>query len=819
MGLPGGKQGLRPVSFGARRAALIPAGYGALALILLLATRFRRVSLLMILCVAFFHVAWMVIRGRFRDYPDGSGAARPVRRAAAPRGRACTMAAMVLLSATLCALLVPLAFKGVENPRMVWAFHEDEGWVCDLYQRFVTARKLDFGESWGYTYGSLNLMLVSMAARLLRPLVVLDGSDCIILNRLLLTAALLGTGWATYFAGRRLLSSPLAGLAAAALLWSNCKVVEMALLANYPDTFGMLLLTLAALWFVRAYVEMTPRSLFLAPLLLGLGFSVKYMGLPLLVLMAAGFWLAQCRVAAARPDIPRHRLWADLAIYLGYLLAAMPVAFVLVNPLYLINWRRFLTQMRAIVALYHSGNVNNLPESAVVVPTWSDWWQVAGAGGAADHLLICGAAVAVLWSVAGLAVRRGRWSGADVLSIFAGAFSVLWVVFVTRNSRFAFFHYFMPITPLVYLLACSLPVRAARVFPERCRRLRFATSGVLACGLLAAIAWPVVQRARFLISAEPATPRSAIVVDSVLRSRPGLHWRWFSAVRDQNHVSIQVGRWLETSCPEARSLITSEAVFYYPPSITEIRYLNRQLGLRQLFEHAPDLLILSDWFIEMYTRDYSPQEIEAMPREARDEFQRVRELYLLARRGDRLLNYRRIRTFDAPAGCYWKRLHVYRRSGPASLAGLVDRVGGTPLISPPNGADVLFAEGPIPEGMYLATPVDRPPPLPLRLELSCRRPIRLDGIGFVWWSCEHHPARATIAGYREERCVFSEAAQVCTGMDISYTWMPIADAPELDRIELTVPAFVGQERLIIRRVLVAVHQPEGGGDAPPAGRR
>lgn len=772
---------------------IIP-GYLLLAAFLFYATRHRLASLIMVSGIAFFHLLWKVFESRFARYGE------PVDEPGQPRRHSrASLVIMAALTVAVGSLAVQASFRGVDDKRMISAFHEDEGWIADLYDDYVVQKKLDLGEKWGYTYGSLNLMTVSVAARALRPVVELDGRGCVIINRLLLIAVFLSTGWLAYFIGRGVFRSDLAGLAAAGLLFTNAKAVEIALPSNYPDTFHMLFLTVSVYFTSRMFHRFSWRDAFFSVIALGLGFSVKYMGLPLALIIIIVFGYRQIKShKTGKPEKPLKAL-ANFGLFSLIVLAALPAAFFTVNPYYLIHFKKFMSQMSKLASLYSNpASMNNLSASTVKLPGLADWWSAGAGGGAPDSLVFVTVIIVFLLMLSGLR-RKKRIDPQDSFVIVSFSFVALWFLFVIWRSKFAFFHYFLPVIPSIYLAACALPhyLNALIEGPLK-RRAAFWAAGVIySISLLVPLANDVDRE----LAGEPFFKRNSLgyaARDFARESRAVLTFMVLKETRStEGNIAMEVGRWLKDNCPDARSLVTNETIFYYPPFIKDAGYWNRQMNLELLFRTMPDLLIVSDWFIDMYTKDYSGAEIASIAPESLNAFMSAREFYGLIKDKDEFLNYRRIKTFEAPVGWYWKRIHIYRREGPRAFSH-ARIVSGPSLTEPPNGKEVLFNNDFImPYEVYLAAFPGNPVPSRLEFELD---PVGIKGIGFVWYSPESHPAEAMVQGFRNGRRVFEEKMPLLSADRYPYGWVE-TDA-EVDKIVLRVDKFKGQQRLLIKRMLM-----------------
>lgn len=801
---------MRPFRSNRLRFIAVAAGFLLVGGVLYALLRHLGAVALMMAGIAFFGFAWRDIAQRFRQHPAWRAEAAPPDSSAPRSGPSAARVpvwawvAMGAMTAVLAYFLSSAALRGAEDSRMLWAFHEDEGWIGDLYQNYVGQEQMDLGKQWGYTYGSLNLMVVSLVARAVRPLVRLDGAQCVILNRFLLEAALLAAGWAVFGAGVRFLRSAGAGLVAAGLLWTNVKVVEMALLANYPDILGMLLLFLAFWSACEIYLSMRPVHLFAAPLLLGIGFSAKFMGLPLALVILAAFWLGLRETARRWPSLSRRQFRVDLVRYAAYVPAAMAAAFAIVNPYYILRLRLFLSQMHKVLSLYGTGNINNLPASAVRQVTPADWWHVATGSGALEWVLVLGVCVSLGAAVVAV-FRRRKFQGAmPVFLVFGGAFAVAWIGFVLWSTRFAFFHYFLPIVPIVYLMACAAPKSVAAAMPAARPGM---VKGLVAAGLAALVLGGLlplmgdVAAVRQGASEYAADPLGYAARQSLLRSRLARTWQLVTRIRNtRDSEAVEVGRWLAEHCPQARTLVTNETVFYYPPSIEHVFYWNRQMSLGLLFRTMPDLLIVSDWFVEMYTQDLESDELAAMPEPARQTYLDAHEFYSLLKDKDEFLDYRRIKVFTAPGGWYWKRLHVYQRMGPANLGGLVKKVRGTALEDPPHGAGCLSFAGPLQEAdLYLAAAPGSPGPA--RLEVVLESAVELSGLGVAWYSPQDLPARAFAEGWLGGAKVF-ECELPIEGRSAPYSWVELDAKPAVDRLVLRVSEFRGRNQLLLRRIFL-----------------
>jgi hypothetical protein len=778
-------------------------------LCLYLATHHIAATLLMIAIAALLWGWWRIFRLRLARYAvlDPGRAVFPGLR---PSQILPALLVMVALSVGLALWLDEVALRGLDDPRMIWAFHEDEGWLSDLYTKYLSQRSFDLGSDWGYTYGSVHIMLTTLVGRVASLFTTYTATDAILFNRLLNLAALIGTGWLVFWAATRYLGSPLVGVMAAALLYSNAKVVEISELSNFPDVLGMFFLSLAFLGTVRALVRPSPVTLFWAPILLGVGMSVKYMGAPLAVLQLIVFGCVQARLwsHAAVDSVPvaRRWPWRDFVLYALHIPFVAGLTFFFCNPYYALHPLRFAHQMYGLSQLYSSGNLNHLPASGLNLPGLADWWREATTGGEPDESLfvVAGGLALAVWGAILLRRRAEAPSPGLVLLSAAGLFALLWIPIVTHLSKFAFFHYFMPILPWVYLLAVAPPFLLAHLLPPRLPYRWL--PGLLILGLVALILYPITKdRAYFA--------RQGISLPGWLGEGPpqgGLSSRFARSfqialqTRGADSFALQVGYWLSEHVPDARSAITNETIFYYPPFIEDLRFMNRQLTLERLFNTMPDLLLLSDYFIDMYSREYSPADLAQMSPATRQEFIASRAFFSLVQ-GKGLFNYEEIHAFDAPGGWYWKRLHVYRRQGPRYLGEICARITAPPLHPSPNGLDALSPrreDGAHPAERYLAAVAGQALPAVLQCELN--KPTRLAGMGIHWLDSENYPAQVSLRGTKGDVNVFEVPVEVKKTEDgTAYSWTPAA-LGEVDKLTLRVNGFVGQQRLLLRNIVVKV---------------
>lgn len=780
--------------------------YLSCAIYLYLTFRSKKAVLIMMSGAVFFNVLWYIMQIRFSRYVITEH--KEIRVEGGSKTKIYNYL-MILLTVFIGTVLVVVAFRGTDDIRMIWAFHEDEGWIADLYNQYVSQKGFNLGDQWGYTYGSFNLMLVSLIARTIKPIVLLDGADCIIINRILLVAALLATAWVVFYIGKRIFKSPGIGLIAAGLLLTNGKVLEMSVISNYPDIFHMLFLTLAVYYSAKLLNEFSTRDAFLAVIFLGLGFSVKYMGLPLVVILILIFRYAQGKYLNSMHTVKSKevlgRLRKDLLLFIALIGMSPFVAFFTVNPYYAINLRRFLSQMAKVLRVYGNPSLmNHLPGSSVKVPTLGDWWAVATSGGAPDSLLFFLIIIVSSLAASYFLKRKDEWRPRESFVIVGSGFIVLWLLFVVWRSQFAFFHYFLPIIPAAYIISCSFPLYICGLFKNHTiRKLIISVTAVI---FAASLSVPFINDVKAMNGGAPYIKQSSMGYasrDFAGNSRFLLSYRMLSTLRlAEGNFAFDVGDWLKKNCPDARSLITNETIFYYPPSIKDIEYWNRQMNMELLFRTMPDLLIVSDYFVEMYTKDYSQAELQSMPADQKALFLQAREFYSMIKDKESFLNYKRIHIVTAPQGWYWKRIHIYKRMGPKVLSKDIKSFSGPTINPSPNGTDIFSREDFImPNEVYLAAFPGNPVPAHLTVEFN--KTMNLSGIGFVWYSNESHPTKVTIRGFYKDKKIFEKPLAVNSQGIIPYSWMTIDG--KLDKIELVVHEFKGQQRLLLRRMFV-----EGG---------
>ncbi|MDA8325023.1 MAG: hypothetical protein M0033_02270 [Nitrospiraceae bacterium] len=780
-----------------RRASLIfwPVAYAAAFLFLFLVFRNKRAVLIMLSGTAFFHLAWAFLRWRYCWYSKFSPEKGARKLSMPPRW---AIAAMVLLSLVTGGALTRLAFKGAQDNRMIWAFNEDEGHLADLYDQYVSQEKFDLGHDWGYTYGSMNIMAVTAAARALKPVMALDGRQCVILNRLLLALALLVAAWVCFYICLQFFSSAFLGVITAGLLLTNQKVIEMALLSNYPDIFHMAFFTLAVYFLAGMLKDFNIRDAFLAVIFASLGFSVKYMGLPLFPIIILAFRYRQGQyLAHGAPG----RLRLDLALFSVFSLAAPLIMFFTVNPFYLIHLTDFISQMRIVMSLYaNPASMNHLPGSGVVIPGLVDWLKVFTSGGAPDGFLLMLLLPALVLALISKAISttegKRRYPGDDF--IIAGLlFIASWSVFVLWRSKFAFFHYFLPVMPAFYIISCSVPLYLSRLIERR--NMKLLAAGAVFGGMLLATAVPLVQD----IGSEAAGLPSFMVNslgyasrDYTRESRFVLAYDLIKSTRSANSKVMKVGQWLKENCPDARSLVTDETVFYYPPFIKDIAYWNRQLDFEDLFRTMPDLLIVSDWFMDMYTTQYSKAELEAMPPVQREDFLKEREFYSFIKGKKEFLNYRLIKMFKADKGWYWKKIYIYKRIGPRTFQGMIESVSGPTINPSPNGNDIFFRNDFVmPFEVYLAAFPGNP--VPGRFTINLKSPTALKGFGVEWYDAQNHPIKGTVEIYSNGSLVSREPLSVSSPDSAPYSWFDVN--VKAGRIVFYITQFKGQQRLLLRR--------------------
>jgi hypothetical protein len=224
--------------------------------------------------------------------------------------------------------------------------------------------------------------------------------------------------------------------------------------------------------------------------------------------------------------------------------------------------------------------------------------------------------------------------------------------------------------------------------------------------------------------------------------------------------------------------ILSDVPCKYPAFIQEIQKENNWVDLKDLLNNNPDLVLITD------------DNIQQMDMELKNLFSEEQSF----------LNYDLIKVFDAPSNLVWSKLYIYRRAGPSSLNGKILSVTGSPLYPSPNGTDVLeLDDALIPMDVYLSA--SEGSPFPYVLDITLKAPMELSGIGFVWWSPQDQPREGRVQGWKGDQLVFDNLLSIQSSDSVPYSWEDVGNK-QVDRLVLTVSSFKGQQRLILRRLII-----------------
>jgi hypothetical protein len=242
----------------------------------------------------------------------------------------------------------------------------------------------------------------------------------------------------------------------------------------------------------------------------------------------------------------------------------------------------------------------------------------------------------------------------------------------------------------------------------------------------------------------------------------------------------QMAAWLEKNSEKSQTLISSEPVC--DNFISQVQVLDEGFNnLDSLLESMPDFLITSEDNMNIVVPGDFQLENDGVPEE--------------------FLNYQEVYLSNQDADCNGQQVNIYERVGLGSLHGLAAEVTGSPLLPSPNGIDVLLYDGDtIPDDMYLSAYEGAA--LPYTLEIELIQPTLIEGIGMVWWSESDHPIEGQMTGWLGQEKVFEADLPIEDVGRLPYSWIQLEGDPAVDQLRLSVSAFEGQQRLILRRFFI-----------------
>lgn len=703
-------------------------------------TNSKVATLLMYCGIIFFIISYYVLRRIFnRQYViDYSIPQMNINKWHIP------FAILAISSLILLYILTCKAGTGLDNYRLIWAFNEDEGHLAEVYTNYLAAKHFNLGADWYYTYGSINAMLTIIPLRIIQFVIPVDGITALYFNRILLIASLVGTGWVLFCASSIWFNSPWVGVFAALLLWTNPKVLEVTSLANYPDIIGMLLFTAALLVSWRALLTMKSQWLFMAPLLFGLAFGVKYMGTIMLVLYFILFFI---RLKSTPSSVSTRQVLTTTFLYGLYIAFAQIAAFILVNPYYIINYKIWLSHLSSLQGMYSTGNINNLPSSGIEIPDLRVWISRLVNGSITEiFILLSVGATAIITILTKIKCKNHCYSSSFVW--YGAANFFVWLLMITSVSKFAFFHYFLPVLPILYFSACLTPRIIIEQYSLPLKFYRVACIFLVSTFIL-------VDASLLLLDKKPDIQVSKLgYATSELHQRSRIA-EWHNMSTYYEHAGkalIEVGNWLTDNCPDTRSLIATDTIFYYPPLISQVHYMNRQLTLPVFYRFTPDLLIISKYFMDMYTKDFLKEEIDAMPVETRNSFIASQSFYKRLQAGQ-INGYNLKHTFIAPPGLYWQELYVYENQ--FKRRPLVDTVGNitassnAAIFPEPNNVECFTVATPNFEQYFatIATGTSQ------WVKFDFEKPIKNEKMLIRWYSAKEHPTGISVEMLDEDSTV------------------------------------------------------------------
>ena len=467
---------------------------------------------------------------------------------------------LVLLGAATAIYILVLARLlpvGADDFGIAGVFSTDEQLAGRIVHGMLTRRTLNPDHF--FAYGALYHELTAL---LLAPFRVAGLGERGVLVGLRTVALLSGAATLalTYALGARLFGA-WAGLLAALLIACSAELLAWSVTAH-PDTLQLALLTGGVLAVCGVRDRPSRPRIALAALLAGLAFGTKYAGVMLLPLLG----LAVACGHVARPCHARalvQRLAGDALLVGGVFL----LTFVLTNPYAVVEWRRFIAQVRGELAHARVGHVVIAAEPRV------RWLGRIAERSFAGPLVPVAAALG--WAAVVLArpaapteaaESRGRSSLRAVAARIDGPVLVgLWT--------FGYLAY------LVAVVGYQAPRYALPVLPGL---------AVLAAG---GAAWLGARRQAWGIAAAAVL----LTVTATLATAPlsDLYRERAERMTDAGaNARVLAGRWLQAHAPADAALL-SDAYVYVPSSL---RGVKTTFGLteQQIADLRPVLIVVNE---------------------------------------------------------------------------------------------------------------------------------------------------------------------------------------------------------------------------------
>jgi 4-amino-4-deoxy-L-arabinose transferase-like glycosyltransferase len=439
---------------------------------------------------------------------------RPARRGAL------AIAALALGYLAIFARLLPI---GVDDLGIAAVFSADEALSGQIVRQMLLDRTLSPDHF--FAYGAL---YHELAALLLVPFTWLGAGERGALVGLRSVSLLSGAAVIalTYRLGARLYGA-WAGMLAAALVALSAELARWSVTAH-PDTLQLALIT-GCLIAVCAVRERPDRGrIALAAALAGLAFGTKYAGVMLLPLI----WLASTTALVA-DGLSGRVLLKRLALDALLIGAVFAFAFAVTNPYALIEWRRFITQMRAELEHAQTGHVLTSEAGGL------RWLRVVASAEVAGTLAVLAATAGWVAGLAGLtdarAVPRGAWLRSVATRLGPRGLIAIWtigylayliIVVGYQEPRYA-----LPLLPGIAVSAAGAVVALGRRWP------RLAVPAGVALVALTAV---------------PAAGALADVYRDRLDQRAA-----------EDNPRIAAGRWLDGNVPPEAAVLT-DAYVYVP---------------------------------------------------------------------------------------------------------------------------------------------------------------------------------------------------------------------------------------------------------------
>ncbi|MGH2598635.1 MAG: hypothetical protein ACRDJ9_04525, partial [Dehalococcoidia bacterium] len=364
-------------------------------------------------------------------------------------------AVLALAYLVVFARLLPI---GVGDLAIAAVFSTDEALSGQIVRRMLLDHTLSPGHF--FAYGAL---YHELAALILVPFTWFGAGERAALVGLRAVALVSGVAVIvlTSWLGTRLYGA-WAGVLAAALVALSAELARWSVTAH-PDTLQLALITgcLIAVCAVRGRPDR--RRITLAAALAGLAFGTKYAGVALLPLI----WLASAAALVA-DGLNGRRLLLRLALDALLIGAVFALVFAVTNPYALIEWRRFITQMRAELEHTQTGHV-----LASDTEGWR-WLGVVASAEVAGSLAVFAAAAGWIAGVVGLTRRRATprepWWRTLAVRLTPQALVAIWTIgymaYLVITVRYQEPRYALPLLPGIAVGAAGGIVALGRRWPR-----------------------------------------------------------------------------------------------------------------------------------------------------------------------------------------------------------------------------------------------------------------------------------------------------------------------------------------------------------------